>query len=597
MAKRKKPAEGEQVPPHQTDTGSPVTPEPKGVFRNRVIERRRMRGVELTANDRNWRVHTKEQIEALGEILETIGMAGELLAYYSKRNEGKLTTINGHLRSGAWASEFWDVAITDLNDEEADKLLAAMDPIGAAAEVDEEKLRKLIAEIDAETDALQTILNDTAGIKEAEAQAADELELRREYNVLIQCEEETDQRILLNELHQHGLNVKALIVDFPKKDKAEPKAGPSLKEGEIEITRSSEIERTSRVLQLEGLFDIPPSERREERWRLKISLDRPWNIGLIVGPSGSGKTTLARELFSQAIVSQWPWTAGRAIVDDFPDGMPITEITALLSSVGFSSPPSWLKPFSALSNGEQFRVMLARTLAEQPDLAVVDEFTSVVDRTVAKIGSAALTKAIRGTSRQFIAVACHYDIEEWLQPDWKIEMPSGLLTWRLLRRRPEIQLHIRRAHTSEWEYFRRHHYLDHGLHRAATCFIAEVEGRPAAFTGSLHKPHKDGGYWSEHRTVCHPDFQGIGIGNAMSEFVASVMRCKGKGYRSVTTHPAMIRHRLRSPLWICTKRPNLAPSSSSTHAINNRRAAYRMSASFQYIGPANEQEARNLGVI
>jgi ABC-type Mn2+/Zn2+ transport system ATPase subunit len=83
------------------------------------------------------------------------------------------------------------------------------------------------------------------------------------------------------------------------------------------------------------------------------------------------------------------------------------EITALLSSVGFSSPPSWLKPFHVLSNGEQFRVTLARILAEAPELAVVDEFTSVVDRTVAQIGSHALAKTVRAGNRCFVAVSAH----------------------------------------------------------------------------------------------------------------------------------------------------------------------------------------------
>lgn len=66
--------------------------------------------------------------------------------------------------------------------------------------------------------------------------------------------------------------------------------------------------------------------------------------------------------------------------------MGIKDIVGLLSSVGFSSPPSWVRPFRVLSTGEQFRVTMARTLAEMPDLAVVDEFTSVVDRTVARPG-------------------------------------------------------------------------------------------------------------------------------------------------------------------------------------------------------------------
>src|SRR5262249_49172570 len=150
----------------------------------------------------------------------------------------------------------------------------------------------------------------------------------------------------------------------------------------------------------------PPSERQERTWQIEFELDRPWNIGLIVGPSGSGKTTLARELFGAKLVSGWPRPKAPSIIGAFPATLSIPAIPALLSSGGFSSPPSWLKPFHVLSNGEQFRVTLARTLAEAPDLAVVDEFTSVVDRTVAQIGSFALAKTIRATGRRFVAVSC-----------------------------------------------------------------------------------------------------------------------------------------------------------------------------------------------
>src|SRR5262249_57232560 len=56
--------------------------------------------------------------------------------------------------------------------------------------------------------------------------------------------------------------------------------------------------------------------------------------------------------------------------------------------------------------------------------------------------------------------------------------------------------------------------------------------RPAAFTAVLHAPDPLGGYWREHRTVCLPDFQGVGIGNALSEFVASLFVATGKRYCS-----------------------------------------------------------------
>ncbi len=61
---------------------------------------------------------------------------------------------------------------------------------------------------------------------------------------------------------------------------------------------------------------------------------------------------------------EFAWLTDRSLVDAFPAELSIREITGLLSSVGFSSPPSWLKPFQVLSQGEQFRARLARSMAE-----------------------------------------------------------------------------------------------------------------------------------------------------------------------------------------------------------------------------------------
>ena len=104
---------------------------------------------------------------------------------------------------------------------------------------------------------------------------------------------------------------------------------------------------------------------------------RPWQIGVIVGPSGSGKTSLGKHL-GALYAPTWPHD--RPIVDAIaPDGS-FDDVTAALASVGLGTVPAWLRPYAALSNGEQFRANLARVICEAPPLVVIDEFSSVVDR-------------------------------------------------------------------------------------------------------------------------------------------------------------------------------------------------------------------------
>ena len=370
------------------------------------------------------------------------------------------------------------------------------------------------------------------------------------------------------------------------------------------ILRQSTVVPSPRLAQVLGMFDLPAGQVSQQSWDIDLEIPKNWNIGVIVGPSGSGKTTIASELFGDHLMRGYSWQPDRSILDDFPKQLGIRDIVGLLSSVGFSSPPAWLRPFHVLSNGQQFRVNLARTLAEamvDQQIKVVDEYSSVVDRTVARIGSAAIAKTVRRLNLKFIAVTCHYDVLDWLEPDWVFDPSSpGREGVRQSFKRPNIELEIIHANSSAWQLFKPHHYLSSSLHRSAACYVGLVDQQPAAFTAVLFSPQPHGrSGWREHRTVCLPDFQGVGIGNAMSEFVASIYRATGKRYTSTTSHPAMIRHRCKSPLWRMTRAPSLAGGHSRTgnKSLCKRAAIDRLTAGFEYIGPIRRPEAARFGVL
>lgn len=165
-----------------------------------------------------------------------------------------------------------------------------------------------------------------------------------------------------------------------------------------------------------GNFNIDASHIAEH-FQGQIDLPEEWNIGLIVGGSGTGKSTIAKECFPADYISGYTYGA-ECILDDMPQDKSIKDIELAFTSVGFASAPSWLKPYNVLSNGEKMRVDLARSILEDRDTVVFDEFTSVVDRTVARTASCAISKAVRRLGKKFVAVSCHKDITEWLCPDW-----------------------------------------------------------------------------------------------------------------------------------------------------------------------------------
>ena len=182
----------------------------------------------------------------------------------------------------------------------------------------------------------------------------------------------------------------------------------------VDCVIESRVSRSGRARQLEGMFDVPPSDTQRLEWHIDAPIEsRDWNVGLIVGPSGSGKTTVARKLFGDALDRPLKWES-LGVIDDFSDDLSIEDVAAVCQSVGFNTIPAWLRPFAVLSNGEKFRVSIARAMLEHPDPVVVDEFTSVVDRQVAQFGSHAIQKFVRKNQRRFVAVTCHYDVIEWL---------------------------------------------------------------------------------------------------------------------------------------------------------------------------------------
>ena len=356
----------------------------------------------------------------------------------------------------------------------------------------------------------------------------------------------------------------------------------------------TEVERTGRVRQVEGMFDVPPAERAELSWEIPDGLvalargedhDTPeWSIGLVVGPSGSGKTTIARNLWPDRVFVAFEWPERGAVVDAI-DG-PIKEVVQALTAVGFGSPPAWLRPYSTLSTGERFRASVARALVERED-PVIDEFTSVVDRQVAQVASHAIQKAVRRRGSRLIAVTCHYDVIEWLQPDWVFRPDHGELEWRRLQPHPKLDLEVRRVSREAWPAFRRHHYLSGDLHVAAKCVGAFTpEQECVAFCAYYRFPHaraKD--IMVNHRTVVLPDYQGLGIGGRLDDFVGQMLAGEGDRFRTTLAHPALIHYFKRSPRWELVSGGNLPSRSRKPKRLVKQHASSRKLATktFEYV--------------
>jgi len=351
----------------------------------------------------------------------------------------------------------------------------------------------------------------------------------------------------------------------------------------LDVVVESGVDLSIRARQVCGMFDCPPEEKQRLSWQASLPLDeKPWSIGLIVGPSGSGKTVCARSLWPDeyAYIPKWD---GDTVIDSFDDSLSIDSIAKALNSVGFSTIPAWLRPFDVLSNGEKFRAEIARRLLESKGLIVVDEFTSVVDRQVATVACHAIQKHVRKQNKQLVAVTCHHDVIDWLQPDWIFDPAELSFRWRSLQRRPTLQIEMARVPYEAWRLFSPYHYLTAKLNKAARCYGLWVNGELAVFAGVLHRPHpRAKNIKGLSRVVTLPDWQGLGLAFVLMNKLGEAYKALKFRFRIYPAHPGFVRS-FRANEWRCVKKPgHYSPKIGPTASVGEFGG--RPCAVFEYIG-------------
>lgn len=313
----------------------------------------------------------------------------------------------------------------------------------------------------------------------------------------------------------------------------------------IEVHHRCPESTSYRAARVKSLFNVDTGATFDLDAELPIEkLD--WKVGLVIGPSGSGKSSIGRRIFGEAAFYEPSWPRRRPIIDAIAPKAPFDDVTAALAAVGLGSVPTWLRPYEVLSTGERFRADLARIVADRPARVVVDEFTSVVDRQIAKVGALAFGKAWKRGTGQAVLLSCHYDIVDWLQPDWTYDTSTGTFSGRGLRRRPPIELDIFETDWRFWPLFEPHHYLKLPLMIAATNYVAFVGDQPVAHVAVSTRP----GLVEARacRLVVMPEWQGAGVG---MRFLNSV----GERWRI-----GQNRHGIRVPMLFHTSHPGLAAS-------------------------------------
>lgn len=326
-----------------------------------------------------------------------------------------------------------------------------------------------------------------------------------------------------------------------------------------ELTLKSDVAKSFRATKAANSLDIDAEKKSVHHFEVDADLDAPYNVGLIVGASGSGKTTLAQHVYG-ADCFKTLLDPARPVIDQFGEAFSYDECAAMLSGVGLTAVPCWIRPAYTLSNGQRARAECALQMASTVGgVTVIDEWTSVVDRTVAKVMSHCIQKHARKTDKQIVLASCHYDVVDWLNPDWIIDCNKQTFTDRrsLCRdfKRPEhLVFSIRSIDRTSWKYFSRYHYLSDrvpgGLVRFYGLFHGDEQVGFQCFANYVpHKPGMKRIQMHSNRTVIHPDYAGFGMGIKLINATSILMNNLGYDVRAKFSSTPVYLSMKRFPCW------------------------------------------------
>ena len=314
----------------------------------------------------------------------------------------------------------------------------------------------------------------------------------------------------------------------------------------------SEVAKSFRCIKAANSLDINSEEKSKHEFKVAADLETEFNIGLIVGASGSGKTTLAKKMFGDDCFKTY-LDESKPIIDQLPTELSYDDCAALLSGVGLTSVPCWIRPVYTLSNGQKARAEACLQMLNQK--SVIDEWTSVVDRNVGKVMSHCIQKHARRMKKQIVLASCHYDVIEWLNPDWIIDCNKQEYLERrsmvgTFTRTDQLRLSVREVSKQTWPYFSKYHYLsarlptgkifNYGLFRGEDqigyiCYAAYIIGNHHTFF--------------PNRAVVHPDYAGLGLGIKLIDETSKLMVHKGYRILLKGTSIPVYKMLLKDPLW------------------------------------------------
>ena len=188
---------------------------------------------------------------------------------------------------------------------------------------------------------------------------------------------------------------------------------------------ATSVERTTRVLEIAESFGLGLSDKIFVIYdKLELEVEQG-DVVYITGQSGSGKSLLLRDLAEQmAAEGKDVINLNEIVFEERPVidlvGKTTTDAANLLAQAGISDAYLYLRTPSQLSDGQLYRLKLAKLIESGADVWVADEFGAILDRITAKVVAFNLQKMARRLGKTFMIATTHTDLTEDLNPSLTI---------------------------------------------------------------------------------------------------------------------------------------------------------------------------------
>ena len=194
----------------------------------------------------------------------------------------------------------------------------------------------------------------------------------------------------------------------------------------INVSFNTRVNKTIRTLEIAESFGLGLDEKAWTLYdNLELDIERG-DVVYVTGQSGSGKSVVLREL--QRLMAD----AGQRVasIDDFVFaddtnvidqlGKTTSDALGLLSMAGLNVAYLFVRKPSEMSDGQKYRLKIAKLIESGADVWVADEFGAVLDRVTAQVVASNLQRAARAVGATVIVATTHEDLKNALRPSVQI---------------------------------------------------------------------------------------------------------------------------------------------------------------------------------